>query len=149
MKISQLLSQREGLLKQARLANLAYAYAKLEDFAQRIARARLTGEVNLLQADPKAGGFWPMLTAREGSQSVIEEHFTEEDVTELADIIAFFTGATELDLTFRIEELAERFAVPLRRELERAGVAVSALPSAAESPDGPGAHGCSQRGEGI
>ena len=149
MKISQLLSQRVGLLQQARLANLAYAYAKLEEFDGRIARARLTGEVNLLQADPAAGGFWPMLTAREGNQSVIEEHFTEEDVTDLADILAFFTGATELDLTFRIEDLAERFAAPLRRELERAGVAVSTPPSVAESPDGPGTRGCPQRGEGI
>mgnify|MGYP003350411490 CR=1 FL=1 len=41
MKLSFLLAQRQALLQQARLAHLAHAYDRLDDFTRRVARARL------------------------------------------------------------------------------------------------------------
>jgi hypothetical protein len=125
MKFLNLLHQRGALLRQARLANLAFTYQQLGDFVARIARAKLRGEVTLSLADPDADRLWPVLLAHESSQAVIEEHFTDEDIVELADILEFLdadNGAT--DFTFRIEELESRFMPGLRRELEKAGVAL-------------------------
>jgi hypothetical protein len=122
MKLSLLLTQRDALLRHVRLVNLAFAYAKLSDFAARIARARLHGAVQLRQPTPDAETGWLPVIALEGNPSVIEEHFTEEDLTDFADAIAFITGESPLDVTFPIEELAGRFVAPLREQLERAGV---------------------------
>ncbi len=124
MKLSMLLVHRANLLRQTRLSNLAFAHEKLREFAARIARARLAGAVSLQGAAPDAERYWATLTAREGSQSVIEEHFTDEDIMNLADVIAFTTGETTPDLAFRLEELADRFLTPVRAELERAGVTI-------------------------
>jgi len=124
--LSVLLAQRQTLLQQARLANLAFTYETLRGFAVRIARARLQGEVNIKQAVPSEERFWASLTAIDFSQSVIEEHFTDEDVMELADLLGFVAGTDSLDATFRIEALAESFLEPLRQELERAGIAIDA-----------------------
>ena len=124
MKLSLLLTLRPALLRQAHLAGLAFAYWKLSEFATRVVRARLRGEVNVKQAEPEAERFWATLTALAGNQSVIEEHFTEEDIMELADVIAFATGERHLDLTFRIEQLPEKFLAPLRHQLELAGVVI-------------------------
>lgn len=133
MKLSLLLAQREALLLQARLANLAFAYAKLSETAVRISRAGLRGSVTLRQPTPKAEASWVPLLALEGNQSVIEEHFTDEDLTDLADAVAFIRGESPLDVTFRIEELAERFVAPLRHLLEQAGVTFDhTAPSIAE-----------------
>jgi len=122
MKLSILLAQRPALLQEARLANFAFAYWYLGDFAARIARARLRGPINLRQAAPDDGRCWATLTALEASQSVIEEHFTDEDLTDFADAIAFVTGEDSLDLTFPIEQLTERYLAPLRHRLEQAGI---------------------------
>lgn len=125
MNFHQLLQQRDALLRQARLANIAFAYRRLRDFAGRIDRARLQGEVTLRPGDPAADLPWPELIAEEGSQSVIEEHFLDEDISELADILAFLGGNDKpAEYTFRLEELGSRFLPGLRRELERAGVAL-------------------------
>lgn len=124
MKLSSLLAQRRALLQQTRLANLAFAYDRLSDFAGRIARARLAGDVRLQQAAPDAERYWASLTALHGSQSVIEEHFTDEDFMDLADVIAYATGGYDLDLTFRLDELVGRFLVPLRAQLEKSGIAI-------------------------
>jgi hypothetical protein len=124
MKLSLLLAQRQALLRQARLADQAFAYRRLGEFASRIARAGLRGEITLKQPAPEADCFCASLTALSGSQSVIEEHFTDEDVLDLADLIAFATGENPLDLSFPIEELADRFLAPLRRELEDGGVSI-------------------------
>lgn len=125
MNFHQLLQQRDALLRQARLANTAFAYRRLCDYAGRIDRARLHGEVTLRPADPSEDPPWPELIAEEGSQSVIEEHFLDEDIIELADILAFLGGNGQpAEYTFRIEELGSRFLPGLRRELERAGVAL-------------------------
>jgi len=123
MNFHQLLQQHDALLRQARLANIAFAYGRLRDFAGRIARARLHGAVTLRPGDPQENLPWPELIAEEGSQSVIEEHFLDEDVIELADILAFLSGKNKLaEYTFRLEELKSRFLPGLRRELEQAGV---------------------------
>ena len=133
MKLSILLAQRPALLVEARLANLAFAYAKLSDFAVRINRARIRGSVCLQQPTPEAGPGWTPLTALETNQSIIEEHFTDEDLIDLADAVAFITGESSLDLTFPIEHLAERFVAPLRHQLEQAGVTFDHIaPSIAE-----------------
>ena len=124
MKLSKILAQRQALLLQARLANLAHAYRVLSDLAVRIGRARLNGDVTLKQADITAERYWASLLALGFNQSLIEEHFTDEDIMDLADVISFVTGDEELDVTFRLEELPEKFIVPLRLQLEQAGVAI-------------------------
>lgn len=123
MNFHQLLQQRDALLRQARLANTAYAYRRLGDFAGRIARARLHGTVTLRPGDPQENLPWPELVAEEGSQAVIAEHFLEEEIIELADILAFLGGHEQpVECTFRLEELGRRHLPGLRRELEQAGV---------------------------
>ncbi len=122
MKLSALLNQRRVLLQQAQLANLAFAYDRLTDFVGRVERGGLSGEVRLQHPALEGERYWSSLTALEGNQSVIEEHFTDEDITDLADIVAFSSGKFELDITFPLEELAGRFLQPLRLHLKRAGV---------------------------
>lgn len=122
LRLSQLVGARRGLLQAAQLANLAFAYRTMSEFAARISRAQLTGLVTLKSVDADEETPWASLTALQGNQSPIEEHFTDEDVTDLADTITYITDAAEVSLTFRIEELAELFVVPLRASLEQAGV---------------------------
>ena len=122
MNLSNLLQQREALLRQARLANVAYAYRRFGDFAARIASAGLRGEVHLQPTEPWAERYWPTLTTLDGNQSVIEEHFTEEDIMELADVLAFVTGTVGAEYRFRLEDLEDVFVAPLRRELVESGV---------------------------
>jgi hypothetical protein len=124
MKLSQLLLQRETLLRQARLANLAFAYWHLDRLVTRLAGAGLRGLVCLQPADPASERYWPVLTALEGSQAVIEEHFTDENILELADLIVFLTSADGVDVTFRLEDMAAEFLQPVRRKLEQAGVEI-------------------------
>jgi hypothetical protein len=123
MNFHQLIQQRDGLLRQARLANLAFAGQRLGVFAARIARARLRGLVRLRTGDPTAEQPWPGLTALEGSQAALEEHFLDEDGVELADILGFLgEDVAGGGFTFRLEELEDRFLSPLRQELESAGI---------------------------
>ncbi len=122
MKLSQLLHQREALLRQSRLANLAFAYTQLAGLVTRISDARLRGQVCLQPADPATEQYCPLLTAMEGSQAVIEEHFTDENISELADLISFLSGGNDPGTTFRLEEMAVEFLLPLQRKLEQAGV---------------------------
>ncbi|MBX3750567.1 MAG: hypothetical protein KF897_10820 [Opitutaceae bacterium] len=138
MNFHHLLHQRTALLRQARLANLAFAWQRLNDWAQRIARARLRGEVTLQLADPAGDRAWPLLLARSGSQAVIEEHFTDEDIVELADILSFLAEdprATEF--SFQIEEMGARFLPAIHHELAQAGVLVhQSAPSPEDSNRG-------------
>lgn len=123
MNLPQLLRHRDALLRQARLANTAYAYVRLDAFAARIARARLRGPVALRPGDPAGGQPWPGLVALEGSQSVLEEHFLDEEIVELTDILAFLGEDVRAEgLTLRWEALAARFLPRLRQELEAAGI---------------------------
>ncbi len=121
MKLSHLLAQRAELLRLARLANLAYAHQALSSFAERIERGHIRGLVCLRPIDPAAERYCTALQALEGSQSVLDEHFSDEDLLLLADMIGFATGHPGLEHTFRIDELSE-FIVSLRTELFRAGV---------------------------
>lgn len=122
MKLSHLISQREALLRQTHLANLAFAYQQLDALVARIDRAQLRGLVCLQPQDPAEGRYWPAMKALEGSQSVIEEHFTDGDVADLADLLAFHTGCANASANFRLEELGEKSLAPLRGELVKAGV---------------------------
>jgi hypothetical protein len=122
MKLSHLITQREALLRRTHLSNLAFAYRQLDTLIARLDRAQLRGLVCLQPRDPAADRYWPVLTALEGSQSVIEEHFTDGDVADLADLLTFGTGRDDAAVDFRLEELGKRFLAPLRSELLRAGV---------------------------
>lgn len=123
MNLLTLLASRSALLDQARLANTAYAYATLVRMAAVVQRARLTGLVRLCQVDPKEDRYWPTLEAVSGTQqSVLDEHFGDDDLTALADAVSFATGLSDLEVTFPIENLERQFADGLRAELEKAGV---------------------------
>jgi len=122
MKISKLIATHDSIIEQARLANLAQAYVTLRRYAERVQRARLSGLVNVRQPDADEGRLWASLTALEGKQSVLEEHFCEEELMEFADALAFVRQTSNLNLTFRLEALSAEFVAPLEAELKRAGV---------------------------
>ena len=125
MNFHQLLHQRAALLRQARLANTAFAHQWLADFIARLTRARLHGLVVLRSGEPAGAHPWPELTALEDSQAAIEEHFLDEDMVELADVLTFLGEDLHSGgLTFRLDELESRFLPRLRSELEAAGLAV-------------------------
>lgn len=125
MNFHQLLQQRDALLRQARLANTAYACQRLDEFSRRIARAGLRGLVRLNPGDPAGERPWPELVALECSQSALQEHFLDEDILELRDILVFVGGEIAPEgLTFPLQELGDRHLPALRRELEQAGIAV-------------------------
>jgi hypothetical protein len=135
MNIAALLHTRAELLRQARLANLAYAYVRLADFSERIAQARLRGPVALQVADPASDRFWPTLLARGASQAVIDEHFLDEDVVELEEILRFLQAeGAEVDFDFGFEDVARRLLPVLRRELARGGVEIPERPDTAAGP---------------
>ena len=124
IKLTQLLAAREGLVRRATLANMAFAYRLLSRFTERIHRAGLRGLVNI--KSPEANGEnWSSLTAIEGSQAQLEEHFSEEDVMDLTDAIRYVVGGEiVIDLSFRIEEVGNMFLVPLRDTLLSYGVVI-------------------------
>lgn len=123
MNFLQLLQQRADLLRRTRLANAAFAYQRLGVFVARLARARLHGLVALWPGDPAGERSWPALTALEDSQVAIEEHFLDEDIVELVDILGFLGEDVDSGgLTFRLDELESRYLPQLRRELEAAGI---------------------------
>ena len=130
MKLTALLAQRQALLRQAHLANLAFAYQRLGEFAQRIARARLHGPVVLKRADPENGREWPVLVALRGSQAVLDEHFSEEDIIDLTDVVAYALDARDDEVAFDLRELKPLFQDPVRRALEEAGVRLDGVPPA-------------------
>ncbi len=122
MKISKLLDSHRALLQQARLANLAQAFLTLRHLAERVHQARLRGLVRLRQPDAAEERFWASLTTLEGNQSVIEEHFRDEELMEFADAVAYVRDTDALDLTFRLEHTGGLFVAPLEAELRRSGV---------------------------
>lgn len=127
MKIDQLLQQRSSLLRQTRLANVAFVFAELGKFADRIARGNLRGQVTLYLPDPAAERIWPSLVAEDGSQAVIDEHFLDQDMLDLADLLLFTAGPEPRSaFTFRLEDFSQRFLPALREELSAAGVQLRA-----------------------
>lgn len=123
MNFQKLLQQRDALLQQARLANVAFAYHRLNEFTDRLARAGVDGVLTVHPANPAAERFLPTLVAHTSNQSVIDEHFLDEDVVELADILGFLSQETDVtEFTFDLGQLEQTFLPLLRRELERSGV---------------------------
>lgn len=122
MKISKLLATRQALLRQTQLANFANSYMTLHRLAVRIARANLHGWVKLQPPAPASECYWASLTALEGSQAVLEEHFSDHELLELAEAIACAIGSDFAEIEFPLEELGERFIAPLRESLQEAGV---------------------------
>jgi hypothetical protein len=136
MNFRQLLQQRDALLRQARLANVAYATEWFGRFAARVTRARLRGLVTLHPADPDEAQPWPRFAAQEGSQAVLDEHFLDDEVVELADVLDFLgEDIPATGYLFRLEELAERFLPQLREELTAAGIALSGEADPVEDPN--------------
>jgi hypothetical protein len=134
MKLSQLLATRKTIIRQANLANLAYAYLTLTRLAERVAAARLHGLVQLRQAGGDEEPHWASLTALEGNQSVIEEHFDDDDLMALADAIVFAVGHEFAEIEFNLEELSGKYVAPLRHALDKAGVAIDLAEQTSEHP---------------
>lgn len=102
---------------------MAYAYVTLSAAAAVVRRGQLSGLVRLQQPEEKEERYWASLTALSGSQAVLEEHFSDDDVAAMADAVAFATpGVGLLDVTFPIETLEAEYVEPLATALERAGV---------------------------
>lgn len=133
MKLSQLLASRSAVLRQATLANAAFAYATLAGLDRRVRRARLAGPVHLIGIDASLGRYAPQLIALAGNQSVIEEHFDDTDLVRLADALAYISEPGVNEFEFRIEELMSRYSPPLSATLRAAGVELDA----AEPQDAP------------
>src|SRR5690349_8547796 len=83
MNYEFLLHHRDELCRAARLANLAYAYQWVGNFAWKIAWLGLTGEVVLRGPNEQGGRPHATLVAQDFSQSVAEEHFLPEEIDEL------------------------------------------------------------------
>ncbi len=123
MKFDDLINYRDELVRHARLANLAYAYQWLTDFSARAAQSGLRGEVVLRGADAEGHPRPPVLVAMDFNQSVVQEHFLDEEIAELAAVLAFVhNGSLVIELKFRLEEITARFLPALRRELEESGI---------------------------
>ena len=139
MNFQQLLHQRSALLRQAHMANLAFAYQRLGVFVARIARARLHGLVRLQPGDPAGEQPWPALTALDGSQAVLDEHFLDEEIVELMDILGFLGEEMNAGgMTFRLETLGGRHLSELHRELQLAGI----IPAGEAPPNEEARPGC-------
>lgn len=123
MKIEQLLQYRDALLRQAHVANLAYAYQRLRDLSDRLALVGLRGAVTLRLGDPTDEESVPQLLSDEDRQAVIDEHFVDEDVADLANIFGFLiNGRPATELRFKLEDIAEHFLPRLRDDLVKAEV---------------------------
>ncbi|MES2692138.1 MAG: hypothetical protein V4773_01610 [Verrucomicrobiota bacterium] len=131
--LSHLLSRRTELLREARLANLAFAYQAMRDFAARVDRARLQGRVTLKPIDPDEERYLVTLTAHDVQQSRIEEHFTDEDLVVFADVLGYATGHPDHELMFHIDQLSE-FVAALRADLIHAGVELDEAPAQLRLP---------------
>jgi hypothetical protein len=124
MKLSKLLATRKIIIRHANLANLAYSYLTLKRLADRVAVAKLKGRVKLRQTDAADELYWASLIAVDGSQSVIEEHFSDEDIMDLADAVAFAIEGEFAEIDFRLEEMPDAFVDPLRLILNQAGITI-------------------------
>lgn len=123
MKFDDLILYRDELQHAARLANLAYAYQWLSDFAERVSLAGLEGEVALKGPHPATEQTEVELVAIDCNQSVIEEHFLPEEIEELHSVFASVheVGAI-IEAKFRLEHIGSLYLPALRRALEVANV---------------------------
>lgn len=123
MKLSALLASRSTILRQAALAHTAAAWLTLQHASLRIAAAGLHGTVRLRQADPAEDETpWATLTSEVIRPSVLAEHFTDDDLLELAEAVAYVSDADFADVEFPIESIGETYAAPLLRSLKESGV---------------------------
>jgi hypothetical protein len=137
MKLSALLASRPTILRQAALAHTAAAWFTLHRVSSRIAAARLKGVVHLRQGDPAVTEApWATLTSDDIRASVLEEHFTEDDLLEIADALAFATDSPFADLEFSLETLEDAYAAPLLHTLQKAGVTLDLDAMHSDSPLG-------------
>lgn len=135
MKFNELLLRRNELIHQARLANVAYAYQWLGDFAERIERAGLQGSVTLRGPDSESGRKEAQLTANDFSQAIVEEHFLEEEIAELNAVLTFVHGAESIaELKFSLDDIATRYLPSLRLVLETAEVLPREETSSVDEP---------------
>ena len=135
MKFNELLRHRDLFLRQARLANVAYAYQWLGDFAERIERAGLQGSVTLRGPDSESGRKRAELTANNFSQAVLQEHFLEEEISELHAVLSFVHGAAVIvELQLELDEVASRYLPSLRQVLESAEALPREETSSVEDP---------------
>jgi len=84
---------------------------------------------------PDEDRFWPVLTALEGNQSEIEEHFTDEDVADLATCWRSIQAVMTSMVNFRLEDLGGKFLAPLRVELLKEGVQLENEPCPQSAPE--------------
>jgi hypothetical protein len=124
MNFSKLLSSRQSILRQAHLANLAFSYFTICRLADRAAKAGLTHRVKLRATNVGEEIVPASLIALSGNQSVIEEHFSDEDVLQLADSIEFAMEGPFAEVEFNFDDLVTAYAISLRVALERNGVAL-------------------------
>lgn len=122
MNLSNLIASRETVLAQARLANMAFAYATLKRISAVVNRTGLTHLVRLQQPNEHEERYCASLQALTGSQAVLDEHFSDDDVLALADAIAVCTPGVGLDATVMLQALEAQYVVPLELALQRAGV---------------------------
>ena len=123
MKYDDLLSYRDELVQAARMANLAYAHQWIGNFADRVARTGLSGEVVLRGPNPAEERQQAVLEACDLSQAVIDEHFLAEEVGELHNVLAFVHDASfVVELRFRLEDIGSMYLPALRHALEIADI---------------------------
>ncbi len=130
MNFAELLHQRDGLLQQARLANLAFAHERLAEYALRLRRAGLSGAITVQAADPAAEIAWPTLVAPDIARAVLDEHFLDEDAVELDELLEFLRaeGVAVQDTVCRAD-IEGRLLPWVRRELARHGVRLPSRPA--------------------
>lgn len=122
MDLHHLLQQRDAILRQARLANLAYAHQRLGEFSARLARAGISGPLRLEAAAPEEGRPDATLEAA-CSPAVVAEHFLEGELTEFAELLAFMRGAGDGEAQeLAAAELESALLPALARLLAREGV---------------------------
>ena len=115
MKFDDLLNHHKELLQAARIAHLAYAYHQVGTFAGRIASTGLRGEVVLLGPDPKEKRPLAILHAVGFNQSVIEEHFLQDEIIELHAVLAYVHEAKAIiEMRFRLEDFGAVYLPALR-----------------------------------
>ena len=123
MNFDFLILHRDELRRAARLANLAYAYQWIGNFAWKIAWLGLTGEVILRGPNEEAGRPHAAFVAQDFNQSVVEEHFLPEEIDELHAVLSsVHDSGLIVEMRFRLEGLGDVYRPALRRVLEMADV---------------------------